>query len=63
VNRYEIEGTTYVAKKSPAGTCAGCAGFTPPGKKTTELCRALPSCFSEDRKDRQSIVWVKEAAK
>ena len=61
MNRVELEGVTYVARKSPAGTCAGCAGFAPPGTKTTPLCRALPFCTKEDRDDGSSIVWVKES--
>lgn len=63
MNRVEIEGAAYVAKSSPAGTCAGCAAFVPTTSKTTPLCLALPACGSGVRDDRRSVVWVKEAAK
>lgn len=65
MNEVTIDGVRYVAKKSPAQTCAGCAGrqIDPRAVQATELCRALPLCNAADRADRRAVVWVKEAAK
>lgn len=53
-------GATYVAKEKTSVTCTGCGGKREDGTINTAFCNAMPNCFYTDRRDRRSVIFVKQ---
>lgn len=51
-NRFKLNDTTYVAKKSDR-YCQGCA-FA----KNEDMCMCIPPCIGRNRKDKRTVIFV-----